>query len=314
MTRARIKRWAASLSVTSLIALQAFAGLADAAVPMATASSEAIPAQYSAGNAAGFRGVYDYQDGSTLAKLYLTVETTGAGSVAFVSATVNGSPVAKACGTALPVVCTFRQVRLNDHIVVLAAFNPAEGATSVSADFIWSSTGSTDSDGGTSHGDTWGDGEKTASLSADPDYAGGFVIGGSTSIQNIQVVSTSNPQATGLASLPAGVAASVLDGPDATGLCVDTATVDCSDAFGEWSEVTVGDGETFTTAFKITIKYYSGKPTGFVHSYGDPVEQEYIGPCPKKNPASGAPCFTWAANTNTATIYTFHNGSYRGLS
>jgi hypothetical protein len=257
--------------------------------------------------------VYDYQDGSTLAKLYLTVETTGAGSVAFVSATVNGSPVAKACGTALPVVCTFRQVRFEDHIVVLTAFNPAVGATSVTARYVWSSTGSTDSDGGTSHGDIWDGIPHTASLNTDPDYAGGFVTGGSGTIQNLQVVSAGNPQATGLASLPSGVAATVLDGPDATGLCVDTASVDCSDAFGEWSEVTVGDGETFTTVFKITIKYYSGKPTGFVHSYGDPVEQEYIGPCPKKNPASGAPCFTWSAKTNTATIYTFHNGSYKGL-
>ena len=314
MTRARIKRWAASLSVTSLIALQAFAGMADAAVPLATASSEAIPAAYSAGNAAGFRGVYDYEDGSTLAKLILTIETSDAASVAFVGATLNGSPVAKACGTSLPVVCTFRQVRFEDHIVVLAAFTPAEGATSVTADFVWSSTGATGSDGGTSHGDTWGDGPQTATLSEDPDYAGGFVFGGTTSIQNLQVVSAGNPQATGLASLPSGVAATVLDGDLATGVCVTTTDVDCSDVFGQWSEITVGDGETFTTAFKITIKYYAGTPKGFVHSYGDPVQQEFIGPCPKKNPASAAPCFTWSAKTNTATIYTFHNGSYRGLS
>lgn len=298
----------------SLIALQAFAGSAAAAVPQASASSEAIPSQYSAGNAPGFRGTYDYEDGSTLAKLYVTIETTNAASVAFVSATVNGSAVAKACGTSLPLVCTFRQVRFEDHIVVAAAFTPAEGASSVTADFIWSSTGATGSDGGTSHGDTWGDGPQTSSLSADPDYAGGFMIGGSTSIQNLQVVSAGNPQATGLASLPSGVAATVLDGAAATGECTSTTVINCRGAFGQWSEVTVGDGQTFTTAFKITIKYYSGAPKGFVHSYGDPLQQEYIGPCPKKNPASGTPCFTWSANTKTATIYTFHNGSYRGLS
>jgi hypothetical protein len=298
----------------SLIALQAFAGSAAAAVPLASAASAAVPSQYSAGNAPGFRGTYDYQDGSTLAKLYLTIETTNAASVAYVGAMVNGSLVAKACGTALPVVCTFRQVRFGDHIVVAAAFTPSVGATSVTAKFSWSSTGSTDSDGGTSHGDIWDGVPHTASLSTDPDYAGGFVTGGATSIQNLQLVSAGNPQATGLVSLPSGVAATVFDGAFATGVCINTADVDCSDVFGQWSEVTVGDGETFGTAFKITIKYYSGTPKGFVHSYGDPVQQEYIGACPKKNPASAAPCFTWSAKTNTATIYTFHNGSYRGLS
>jgi hypothetical protein len=314
MIRARVKRWTATTAMASLIALQAFAGSAAAAVPLATATSAAIPAQYSAGNAAGFRGTYVYGDGSTLAKLILKIETTDAASVAYVGATVNGSVVAKACGTALPVVCTFRQVRMNDRIIVAAAFTPAVGATSVTAKFTWSSTGSTDSDGGTSHGDTWSDAAKTATLSSDPDYAGGFVTGSATSIQNLQAVSAGNPQATGLASLPTGVAATVFDGALATGDCINTATVDCGNAFGEWSEVTVGDGETFTTAFKVTITYYSGTPKGFVHSYGDPVQQEFIGACPKKNPASGAPCFTWSAKTNTATIYTFHNGSYRGLS
>lgn len=298
----------------SLIALQAFAGSAAAAVPLATATSVAIPAQYSAGNAPGFRGTFVYGDGSTLAKLKLTINTTNAAGVPFVGATVNGSAVANACSKTVPVVCNFRQVRFNDRIVVTVAFTPTVGATSVTAAFTWSSTGATGSDGGTSHGDTWTDAAKTASLSTNPDYAGGFVTGGGSAIQNLQVVSAGNRQATGLAGLPSNVAATVFDGALATGTCITTTDVDCADVFGEWSEVTVGDGQSFGTAFKITITYYSGTPKGFVHSYGDPVQQEFIGACPKKNPASAAPCFTWAPKTSTATIYTFHNGSYRGLS
>lgn len=312
MIRARATRWATLAAIASLAALQVFAGAAGAAVPTATASSEAIPAAYSAGNAAGFRGTYDYQDGSTLSRLYATIETSGAASVAFAAATLNGSPVAKACGNTLPLVCIFRQVRFGDHIVVTAAFTPAVGSTSVTATYSWSASGSTSSDGGTSHGDIWDGVPHTASLSTDPDYAGGFIVGSGGSIANLQVVSASNRQATKLGGVANGVAATVLDGPTVTGSCVDTADVDCDSLIGEWSEVTVGDGQTFQSAFTITITYYQGNPKGFVHSYGDPIQQEFIGPCPKKNPSSAAPCFVWKASTNQATIYTFHNGSYRG--
>jgi hypothetical protein len=138
------------------------------------------------------------------------------------------------------------------------------------------------------------------------------VLSSGGSIQNLQAVSASNRQATKLGLLPVGVAATVEDGPDVTSPCTDTATFVCADAIGEWSEVFVGDGQTFSSVFTISIVYYQGTPKGFIHTFGDPLQQEEIGPCPKKNPASGAPCFTWTASSNTATIYTFHNGSYRG--
>jgi hypothetical protein len=315
VNRSRIGRWTARLAITSVVALQAFAGSAGAAVPDAIASSEAIPASYSAGNAAGFRGTYHFTDASTLARLHLVIGTTGASGVAFRSATLNGSTVANACTSSLPVTCQFRQVRTGDTIVVTTAFTPAEGATSVSATYTWNTTGATPSDGGTSHGDTWDGITQTATLNTDPNYAGGFVNSGGGTIQNLQVVSESNKQATKLASLPAGVAATVLDGPGLTNLCTNTADVNCADQFGETSIVTVGDGQSFGAPFTISIVYYQGSPDGFVHRYGpDDSEQEFIGPCPKKNPASAAPCFTWTNKSRTATIYTFHNGSYRGLS
>jgi hypothetical protein len=312
VVRARSRRWAASLAMASLIAFQVLAGAASAAVPGANASSEAVPATYSAGNAAGFRGTYEYTDSSTLAKLFLTIETTGASSLAFINVKKNGGTVANACGPSLPVVCTFKQVRTNDTFVVVAAFTPAADATAVSATYKWSSTGSTGSDGGTSHGDIWDGITHTATLSTDPNFAGGFVVSSGGSIQNLQAVSASNRQATKLGLLPVGVAATVEDGPDLTSPCTDTATFVCADAIGEWSEVFVGDGQTFSSVFTISIVYYQGTPKGFIHTFGDPLQQEEIGPCPKKNPASAAPCFTWTASSNTATIYTFHNGSYRG--
>lgn len=298
--------------MTSLIALQAFAGTASAAVPDASAESEATPAFYSAGNLAGFRGTYDYEDGSTLARLILVIEVSGADSVAYLAVTKNGNAVANACGNSIPIVCTFRQVRTNDHFVATAAFTPAVGSTSVTATYSWSSTGSTPSDGGTSHGDIWDGIAHTATLNTDPNFGGGFIASGSGTVQNVQAVSASNVQATKLGSLLAGVAATVQDGPDVTSPCTDTATFVCAEAIGEWSEVFVGDGQTFSTVFTVSIVYFQGTPKRFVHTFGDPLQQEEIGPCPKKNPAAAAPCFTWSAKTNTATIFTFHNGSYRG--
>jgi len=290
------------------------AGAVLAAVPNATATSEALPAQFSAGNNAGFRGRYEFQDGSTLARLYLRIDVTGADSNVYLSVTRNGNAVA--CARAIPVECSFKGVRFGEVILATAAFAPTAGATAVSATYRWSTTGSTGSDGGTSHGDTWPNPlvTRTSNLSTDSNYAGGFNITSNGTVANLQVVSASNPQATRLAGLPAGVRATVLDGAGASGSCTPNADVDCTALIGEWSEVTVGDGQSFGTAFTIVITFDSGTPRGFVHSYLDAngdLQQELVGPCAKKNPTY--PCFTWSARTNEATIYTYHNGSWRGL-
>jgi hypothetical protein len=196
------------------------------------------------------------------------------------------------------------------------AFTPSSDATEVDATYAWSSSGSTSSDGGTSHGDTWPNPlvPVASTLNSTNDYAGGFVVGAGGSVGDIQVVTNLNPQATRLGALPANVAATVQDGSGAQPpvACTPTVQITCAQ-FGEWSNVTVGDGQTFGSAFSISIVYYSGTPKGFVHIYldanGDP-QQEFVGSCAKKSPVY--PCFTWDAKTNTATIYTFHNGSYRG--
>ena len=286
-----------------------------AAVPTADAVSAALPASYSAGNAAGFRGTYLFTDGSTLAKLYLTLTTTGADANVYFSATKNGANAARFCtvGT-VTTTCIFKSVRTNDRFVITSAY--ATSAAAVTANFEWSTTGSTGSDGGTSHGDTWDDIIRTATLSSDANYGGGFSIVSGSSIGNSQAISASNRQATKLANLPAGVLGTVLDGDTATGSCVSDETVDCAALIGEWSEVNVGDGQPFSSAFTIVITYYSGTPRGFVHSYLDAngdLQQETIGACPKKNPAAAAPCFSWSSRDNQATIYTLHNGSWRGL-
>jgi hypothetical protein len=286
-----------------------------AAVPGATATSEPIPASYSAGNLAGFRGSYLFTDGSTLSKLILIVKTTGASGSAYISATKNDASLpSSTCSTTTgDVVCTFKTVRTKDHFVVVTAYTPAIGATQVEATYNWSSSGSTTSDGGTSHGDIWDGITQISTLKSNDNYGGGFSVGSGGSVENLQAVTSSNRQATRLGSLPANVAATVEDGdgvepqiPCVSGNA-DTPLVVCSGYIGEWSNVSVGDGQTFGSVFTVSIVFYSGTPKGFVHTYVG--GQEFIGPC-KKSPTY--PCFTWTSKTSTATIFTLHNGSFRG--
>lgn len=301
----RLAGGAAALLLTGATLLSA-TGAALAAVPTADAVSSAIPGSYSAGNAAGFRGTFLFTDDSTLAKLYLNLKTTGADANVYFSATRNGADVSRSCtvGAALT-ACVFKTVRTGDAFVVTAAYSTS--AAAVTANFVWSTTGSTGSDGGASHGDTWDDTTRTATLSTDANYGGGFTIDGS-GIQNGQVVSSLNRQATRLAGLPAGIAATVLDGARATGSC---GTFVCTTEF-EWSEINVGDGDTPFVAY---ITYYQGSPKYFIHDFLTPAgapDQEQVNPCPRKNPAAAAPCFTWSARDGQATIYALHNGSWKG--
>ncbi|MDQ3128006.1 MAG: hypothetical protein M3Q66_06055 [Chloroflexota bacterium] len=316
MSATSIRRLAGGSAALLLAAatLLSATGAALAAVPSADAASSSVPGSYSAGNAAGFRGTFHFTDGSTLAKLYLNLKTTGADASVYFTATRNGANVAGNCtpGAALT-VCAFKSVRTDDMFVVTSAYSTS--AAAVTANFAWSSTGQTGSDGGTSHGDNWDNIPRTATLSNDPNYGGGFSVSTGSSISNSQAVTASNRQATKLVGLPAGVLASVLDGPDVVAPCTSNAIVDCNALIGEWSEVNVGDGQAFGSPFTIVITYYLGTPRGFVHSYLDAngvLQQETVGSCPKRNPAAAAPCFTWSAKTNQATIYTLHNGSWKG--
>jgi len=312
-TRKLLGRAAAGFLLT--VTVLGITAPAYAAVPTGAATTEALPAQFTAGSNVGFRTTFDQLDTSTLSKLYLVLNATGVDGNIYLSAVRSGANATKSCTAGVPVTCVFKTVRPGEHIVVTAGFTVLAGATSTSGDGIFSTSGSSTRDANnTSHGDTWVDpaGAAISMFTTDENYGGGFSAETGTAVGDGQAVTALNRQATKLLGLPAGVAASVRDGALTTGDC---GPIDCSTQFGEWSEVTVGDGQTFDTAFQIVITYYQGNPKGFVHRYGTAPNYQYepVGACPKKNPASAAPCFTWNAKLNQATIYTLHNGSWKGL-
>jgi hypothetical protein len=310
--RARVRRLAATVTIGSLLAIQALAGSAAAATPDATAESEAIPATYSDGDAAGFRGFFLFTDPSTLSKLFLRIDVDPAlADNVFFAVEKNGAAVpGNACSVVEEdVVCSFKTVRQGDRFTARAGYLPLqEDQTQVTATFVWNSTGVPQNDD-QSHGDDWDAIPRTAFLDNDEvNYGGGFTYDGDTTVGN-DPIGPGNIQAARLVGLPVGIAATVEDGLT-TGPCQDTAEVDCSSVSGEWVEAFVGDGLIYPV-FKLEITYESGIPKGFVHTFvnaaGETV-QEFIGPCAKKNPSF--PCFTWSNQTNTATIFTTHNGSY----
>jgi hypothetical protein len=283
-----------------------------AAVPTGSATNEALPAFFSSGQDVGFRVSFVGSDASTLSKLFLVLNTTNVSANTYLNATREGADATKSCVAGLIVTCTFKTVRTGEHVVVTAAFTPT--ASTVTGDGIFSSSGASIRDtGGNSHGDTWVDpnGAAASALTDDLDLGGGFSATAGSEVANGQTVTALNRQATKVANLPAGVGATVNDGSTATGDC---GPYDCTHAIGVWSDVTVGDGQTFGSAFQIVITYYQGTPKSFVHTWTDAsgVNYELIGACPKKLPASGA-CFVWNSKTNQATIYTYHNGGVKGI-
>ena len=291
--------------------LLSMSGFALAAVPQGTATTDALPPTVT-GDIVGFRTNLFYTDGSTLAKAYVTVFTTGAGTNRYWSATRNGNPVPNACTVvADQVSCSFKTVRTNDHLAVTVAYDRT--AASATGNGVWSSTGSPTSDGGTSHGDTWTDVRGAAVATFDPnatDYAGSFVILTGSTVANSQAVTNANKQATKVTGLPLGVAATVLDGDTSARDCGPYQSLCDSSSIGEWSDVTVGD---FTTAFQIVITFYSSTPKSFVHVFedGGVTQFEQIFPCAKKSAI--VPCFTWSSKDKQATITTYHNGAIRGM-
>jgi Domain of unknown function DUF11 len=215
-----------------------------------------------------------------------------------------------------PLFCSFGALNDDETVVVTVAYD-VTGTVGNSFDisFQANTTGSTFSDTrDRSHGDQLTTAVSTAIVD-NKNFAGTFSASADGSIANDQALSGNNKQGTGVRGLPAGIEATVEDGPGTTGTCTSSGPVPCNALFGEWSVVNANEGNPVAGGFIVTIKFKSGTPTGFLHSFGDPVQQEAIGPCPGGVPPAvitDPGCFLWDAATSTASIYTLHNGSFKG--
>ncbi|HEX5015182.1 MAG TPA: hypothetical protein VFV72_13610 [Candidatus Limnocylindrales bacterium] len=316
MNRARVRRLVATVTVGSLLAIQALAGPASAAPPNWAMTVTPLPAAVSPGQAAGFEVTVTNNGPSNIAALYLNDSLMNVTPVYLLSADRPGACGETGTVASGPLFCSFGALTDHQSVTIVVAYDTTGSNASFPITFQANTTGATFSDGPKrkSHGDTLTKAVSTA-LSTNKNFAGLFSTTTGTGVTNDTNLSGNNKQATGVQGLPPGMQATVEDGPGTTGTCTSGGPVPCNALFGEWSVVNVNDGDDVAGGFIVTIKFKNGTPTGFLHSYGDPVVQELISPCAGNLPPAtlaAYPCFTWNAATATASIYTLHNGSFKG--
>jgi hypothetical protein len=266
-----------------------------------------LPNAVTPGNSAGFEVTVTNNGPSQIAALYLN-DNKGETPAYLASPDVVG-----ACGPtdppSGPLFCSFGALVAGDSVTIIVAYTTPTSGSSYAITFQANTTGATFSDGkGRSHGDTLTLPVSTA-LSNNKNFAGVFSTADGTGVANNANLTGNNKQATELQGLPAGVPATVFDGPTATGSCTPEPGINCALLEGEWSEVNVAGGDA-TDGFFIIMKFKNvNEPSMIFHSFGPPADQERIDPCADpENPV--APCFVWDDVAETATIFTLHNGSY----
>lgn len=311
MIRARVRRLAAALSAV-VVATSMFAGVASAAPPNWTMNVTKLPPTVSPGAAAGYQVTITNNGPSNISALYLVDEVNGSVNAPTVYVTTTQGTCAP---VGQPLDCSFGALTPVNSVTVIVAYTTPTSGSSFSVEFQGNTSGDTFKDGlkGRSHGDTLLPDPvvTTTALNSGKNFAGQFSTADGTAFGNNAQLSGNNKQATALANLPAGVPATVADGAGASGTCVTNLGegINCALIDGEWSEVFVAGGGTLNESFFVIMKFKNvDEPSAIFHSFGPPADQELIQQCSETG--GSVPCFTWDDATETATIETFHNGSY----
>jgi hypothetical protein len=285
----------------------ASAGIVQASPPHWVMDVTALPASIQPDANAGYEVTITNNGPSNISALYLVTQTTDA--PIYVDDSGDGR---NACTDKdVQLKCSFGALNANESVTVTVAYDVSATAKSYDPGFEGNTTGEAFKDPSRSHGDALVDLDFTGTtVRADKNFGGSFnlVLGGA--VFNAQTLTGQNKQATKVENLPSNAAATVEDGPGATGTCTTNTEIDCSKLFGEWSLVNVGDGGPYASAIVIKISYKSGTPTAFVHS-GPGGFQELVGLCPSAGFDGIHACFTW--DGTTASIYTNRNGGVKGI-
>ena len=198
----------------------------------------ALPGTVHNGADAGYRITITNGGTSNISQLSLN----GTDSPTFV-----GGPNGGSCSQAgVPLTCSFGSLAgvnaaPNNSVTILVAYATPASGNSFTESWVASTTGFTSNDGGTSHGDTLRM-SGTTLLRSDANFGGGFDKDRST-VGNNGSLGTNNPQSTQVTPPVVGVIATVEDGSAITFTCAPTI---CNKTFfGEWSRVTVDNGEAF---------------------------------------------------------------------
>jgi hypothetical protein len=290
-----------------------FAGVASAAPPNWTMNVTKLPPTVSPGSPAGYQVTITNNGPSNIAALYLVAEVNGSVNVPTVYVSTSQGTCAP---VGQPLDCAFGALSPVNSVRVIVAYTTPTSGSSFPVEFQGNATGDTFKDGikGRSHGDTLLPDPVVTStaLNNGKNFAGSFSIEDGTSIANNGSLTGNNKQSAALENIPAGVPASVEDGPGTTGECTNDAEegIDCSQFDGEWAVVNVAGGANINGGFLVIMKYRNNTsdPTAFFHSFGPGDDQQIL--IPECAETQVAPCYTWDGASDTATIITNHNGSF----
>jgi hypothetical protein len=299
---------AACLAGTFVLAAS---GSASAATPRWSMSVVDLPSLVANGSGAGYQVTITNNGPSNISTLFLVTKIQD--SPGYLT-TTQGTCSAPGAG---PLRCTFGALRAGNSLTVVAGYStPASGST-FDPGFQANSNGLSFTDPKRSHGDTLEDPQSTPTrLTTSADFAGGFALN-QNDVATRGNVGKNNVQSTIVTPPSAGVIATAQDGlPSSAFTCAG-----CSKTlFGDWSRVTVGDGQSFANLFPVTLLVY-GKalPKGaskttidLVHVLDDGTTEilsARCGPTPTLNCVS----VTQAGSNYQITGWVEENGGFKGM-
>jgi len=328
MIRRRITAALASFGLAA--SLLASAAAAPAVTLASTPSWEpmvvvALPGTVTYGAVAGYQISITNDGPSNISQLYLFA--TDASGNLDVTPPVYENPFQGTCNDpSTGFYCSLGQLNAHATVTVIVAYTTPTSGASVTHYFSANTTGSTANDGGTSHGDT-NDGQATTNLvGAASDSGGAFVTTNGQTIQNNQTIGAGNRQSTKALLNGKFYPATVQDGAtfsptDLQACTLSTKTFNCTDLFGEWSQVNVNNGAVFSSYFTITVQIdatlvgsgVNANNLVVYHQYQDSAgvwhQEAIIASCS----GSAVPCrsVTTGKVYWTISIRTYHNGNFR---
>ena len=286
-----------------------------AAIPTLVPSHAPAPATISdGGRGAVVFGIVN-NDRSTVSQLFLVDIVVTGGT--FVAAYPSQ-------GTCLA-TCTLGQLKPTKSASVIVVFDATPGATTVTVTGAFNTTGLGSGSGDASHGDTWPVSQGVATSTDAQNFAGRFIDGANLIVLDDQAINdTTNKHATKVVAPKTFIGVTVSDGSVIAQPCTGL-LFDCSQLFGETSVISVADGGTFATGFKVIISFDGSEIVGanantlkIYHTYagGAEVISTRCSFAPGSTTPKSLPCLTVAKGDGkdlVATIWTTHNGQMRGF-
>ena len=223
-------------------------GSASAATPRWSMSVVDLPSLVANGSGAGYQVTITNAGPSNISSLFLVTKIQD--SPSFLT-TTQGTCSAPGSG---PLTCTFGALGAGQSVTVVAGYAAPASGKAFDPVFQANSNGATFSDSkGRSHGDTLQDPNETATqLTTSADFAGGFAIN-RNDVNTSGAVGKNNVQSTSVTPPTVGVITTAQDGLTANAF---TCTGCTKTLFGDWSRVTVGDGQSFGSLFPVTLLVY----------------------------------------------------------